>query len=382
MRDFFNRLNESSWKGFITEVGIGVGFTYDLLNTPGASKTLLKMECPYQKRHSAQKTRRVTLEWVKKAAEESLHRGYEQYAANSEPMNQYFGLAISGAHYEDRESHLWVYLARSGADTDAWMHVSFLERDRGYASIRVSKIVSWFLDQVFFSESDWKKAIETVDYTCYIDVLYAPDVSDVDRLNLLRPGNPLVYEDGKFHRVVDYVRKYDTVYSGSFNPIHRAHLENAGDALLELSQLNCRKSKISAEDMLHRIKMIDLCHYPVLLTAYPMFVDKHGLLQSLDKKKYTYIVGADTWNAFVNPHQYISNGQMLKYVLQDAHFKIFARPGVKILENELTQHISHDIVSSEGSNMSSTVIRGGDHTGLVSEVSEYVRQHGLYGTGA
>jgi nicotinic acid mononucleotide adenylyltransferase len=388
---FFDKLNKSPWKGHIVEVGAGIPFTQALTLTSGASETLLGMECPYGRADAGTGivTKRVSQHYVGSAARAALKKG-DSFLGQHDYNQHLFGLAISAAHYgteSNRTSHAWVAIATQ--EDTSYLHFSAGDfpgyKDRETFSKLVCDTVIWFMSQVLLHEyQSWIDAIKICNITSgvYIDVLYAPGVSDIERLLLLDENNPLAYKDGQFRRVVDILRQHDTIYPGSFNPVHKAHLNNGKGALFELSQKNCYKGDISLEDLLHRIRMLDLCGVPILITRSPLFLQKHALVSKVSPPRngYKYVIGADAWNAFVNPLQYAQDGQELEEFFENAIFKVFARPKVEVVENQVTKHLNYKIAldAGEPSEYSSTEIRKGNLEGVAPKVAKYIRDHNLY----
>jgi hypothetical protein len=306
MQAFCNSLNASGWRGVISEVGIGLDFSAGYLRHPGASQTILGINCDYGGIDRPTDMRAVSLENAKRLAIESLAK--VRLRAGEYDTQKQFGLAITGAHYEDRPSHAWVYIATP--NWDAYMHCSIsASRDRNFVGGVLATRVRWFMQSCMLSTDSWVKHIEELGDSMdvhNIDVLYAPGVSDIERLLLLRPKNPLAYVDGKFERAIDVVREYSSVYSGAFNPPTKRHLDFHG-VLYEISQQHCYKGGIALEDLLHRMRMLSLSGKAALLTQAPRFIDKRNvLMDTLGMTSIEFVVGADAWNATVAHHQYPS----------------------------------------------------------------------------
>lgn len=378
MSKFFDEMNASPWKGIISEVGVGLGFTPDFVNHPGASKTILEVRSPYDGFYKCKSVvRAVSLENAQATAYDNFRHATERMCQHD--GSQYFGLSITGAHYEDRASHAWISFITSGMR--AYMHVYFNESDRYHAAIRLSEIVQWFLRGVCLKDESWQELITEKDniyYDMHVDVLYAPGVSDVERLLLLNGDNPLVYDNGKFQRTVDYLRSSDRIYAGSFNPPHNGHCKAAGDnVLLELSKRSCYKNDVSIEDLIHRIRMINLLGFPVMITDLPLFVSKHKVFSELHSKEYVYRIGADAWNAFVAHHQY-PNNTWLSERLKNARFEIVNRPNSDITENLITKNLSYEIMNMSLMKESSTAVRSGNRDYIDERVADYIESHNLY----
>lgn len=386
MESFCDRLNQSSWRGIVTEVGIGLEFSSRYLRVPGASKTIVSVACPYGEPRPAG-MRAVSLDYAKQLAHTNLAKlsCLAEARLEHEPRGNLFGLAITGAHYQNRESHGWIYIATP--NWDAYMHFSVaVSSDREWVGRIVSERVQWLMEGCMLSTAPWQQHIEDIGdslETHNIDVLYAPGVSDAERLLLLRPGNPLVYHKGQFQRVTDLVRTFPLIYPGAFNPPTKGHLSVTG--LFEISQQHYYKGGLSIEDMIHRMRMLNLEDKPVLLTQAPRFIDKYRVLKRYSPtERFIFLVGMDAWNATIAHHQYPSE-KWLAEQMPDVEFKIRPRPGVELYENGVSKHLTYSVMDGEGRDENSTAVREskhpGDHAYLTERVSRYVYEQGLYKDG-
>jgi nicotinic acid mononucleotide adenylyltransferase len=317
--------------------------------------------------------RAVSLENAKRMAEKNLWlaEDYQQEYKSA----KFFGLAITGAHYEDRASHIWVYLVTQ--NWNAYMHFEVIASpDRVFVGSMVSDRVQWFTSACLLGTQTWREHIEDIGDSLdlnNIDVLYAPGVSDAERMLLLRPHNPLVYKDGKFRRVKDILRENTRIYPGAFNPPTKTHL--SVDALFEISQTHEYKGVSSIQDILHRVYMLDLESKSVLITQAPRFVDKYRLLEN---GEYNFVLGTDLWNAMIAHHQYPTETWLAEQ-MPNANFIIRPRPGVEMQESIVSRHLRYQVQDEKQKDVSSTKVRtSGDHSHLTSAVSEYIKSRGLY----
>jgi len=384
MTDFYEDMNASPWKGIISEVGLGLEFSASFLRIPGASGTILGVDCDYAGLSLPAGERAVSLEQARYTADANLLQACHVCDHKQEPDENAFGLAITGAHYQDRDSHGWIYLATK--KWNAYMHFSIsASSSREWVGKVVNERVKWFLNSCLLSTSSWREHIEEIGdslETHKIDVLYAPGVSDVERMLLLRPENPLVYCRGQFHRVVDYLRVYDSIFPGTFNPPTKAHLSKV--SLFEITQNHCTKGSLAIGDLLDRMNMLSMSGKAVLVTQAPRFVDKYGLVTSLGMKEVTFQVGTDAWNALIAGHQY-PNMKWLGEQMPHAKFIVRQRDDVRPEENAVSNNLDWDYVKDIGSkyvSYSSTEVRCSDdpdmHDFLTEEVAAYIRTRGLY----
>jgi len=383
MEQFCNDLNASSWKGRIAEVGIGLEFSSRYLMVPGASKTIIGVECDYAGVDVPDGTRAVSLKNAQRMSAKQ-HRLAVGTATQDENRDHFFGLAITGAHYPDRDGNVWVCLTTN--KEQSYMHFSVAPaHDRKWIGQIVADRVQWFMNACLLSNKSWVEHINEISdslETHPMDVLYAPGMSDVERLLLLRPRNPLVYHKGRFQRVVDYVREYPTVYPGAFNPPTKKHL-SADDCLYEISQQHYYKGGVTLEDLLHRMRMLDAAGKPTLITQAPRFVDKHYVLAGCESTDMTFLLGADAWNKTIIAHQY-PGIEWLSKEMPHAQFLVLSREGLEIEENAISKTLRWDtcVNNHEFEGQSSTAVREAlvpcMHEYLTPEVAQYIRDHKLY----
>lgn len=374
-------LHASPWKGIVSEVGLGLEFSASLVREPGASNTIIAIESDYANVFKPYGMRAVSLEYAKHMANYGLARSNDWFADKALDNTYAFGLASTAVHYTDRMSHAWVALKTN--KFEAYMHVNFtyITPNREAVGKELAKAIYWFIEGTLLHTRSWKDLIATKPD--YIDVLYAPGVSDIERLGLLTAENPLLYHNGKFHRTVDYLRDSKAIYAGSFNPPHNEHLTAGKDALFRIGVHAQGKGFISAEDMLHRLRMLDLLKVPVVIVGtLGMFYQDDQLFRKLWKKGYVHRVGSDTWNRLIKPEQY-PNENFLGQAMQDSEFEIYNRGNEAITQNGVSEHLKYRDSKIVLNSISSTDIR--EHKiPLASnvagpEVYDYICTHKLYG---
>lgn len=379
-----SKLNASSYRGCVSEVGVGIPFSAKYVSIPGASSTILHIDSPYAGIDQPANMRAVSLENAKRMAYNNLFKA-QAFVRQTADSNQehLFGLAITGAHYTNRPSHAWVYLATPQGDSCMHFYTPIFF-DRRSLGVNVIEQVTSFLEGCFFPNViSWTDRLFN---TRNVDVIYAPGISDVERLLLLREDNPLAWNaNGKLERVEDIVRGTSTVYSGSFNPPTRRHLQNANGCLVEISHKQVYKSQISIEDLLHRIRMLGIADCNVLVTKAPRFIDKYLLLNRYlafsKERKIKFKVGVDTWNAMIANHQYPSHKWLGENMLH-AEFDILPRVGYSAEDSPVTLNLTYKFINEPASEESSTAIRNSKdphkHIFLTAEIADYIERHGLY----
>lgn len=376
--NIIQQLHESPWKGIINEVGVGLEFAPMLIRELGATKTVLAVHSDYAGLTKPASMRAVSLDYARLTSWRG-QKEYQDYANkhDSMPTNHLFSLAITGAHYKDRISHAWVCLKTESFEAYMHVNITYVSEFRETIGKRLAEAVLWFLEGTLLQTRSWRELI--ICKPEYIDVLYAPGVSDIERLGLLNSNEPLLYHNGKFQRTIDYLRDAEAIYAGSFNPPHKDHLEIGKGSLFRINTHAYGKGFTSAEDLLHRMKMLDLCNVPVLISATNgLFYQEDHVYRKLWNKDYVYRVGSDTWNRVINAREY-PNENYLAQAMGGSSFEITERAGVPIENNPMSLKLHAGIVANLTKGVCSTDARKGDLSMVPEDVATYIKRHGLYG---
>jgi hypothetical protein len=414
--DFARRLNESPWMGAIYEAGFGIPFQAHYLNIPGASKTILftgslynKAFQPALKREDGKGFQRsVSNQMVEKMsamfagqAEMTIQMdiaGEIEGGAGFETTPPIFALTVSGAQSGPEyrgASHGWVnvgIIVEPGSyDRDPVVeHHSFHFFNQKVKNVRRGSMfdpdgswseevpvtrkeagdalcgfIEWFLDMVLLKRWDtWGEAIANKPYDSLIsvDVIRSKNITIAEHLLLADGNTPLVYHGGEFKRPVDYFRKYNRVYRGSFNPITVTHDAIGQGSLFEISTNNVRKGRVSFEDIAERVEEVSEVGHPVLITSdRALFVELDELLTQRGMKNTGYILGLDTFNAVVDDKFCPTPDFLSQFYGYNSYFIVIPREGVELNDSERARKVKWELmVPDVDLSISSTRVRNGE----------------------
>lgn len=419
LKEFCRELNSSPWMGSVCEVGIGLPFQAQFVNEPGASRTILFTHCPYSKAFQPNDIRRsVSHEMAVRYA----WTDFDKLCYNEGTQDDHlFSIATSAAHKtmgERGESHGWTsVVARASSKAEAksysihwrlkksWMKRKYIKHEfvgheelpvgRAYGGAHVASLIRWFLNKVLLNKWEtWEEAIAELPYDpdgiLQVDIIRAPSITMEEHLLLAKENVPLVYHHGEFKRPVDYIRQYNRIYRGSFNPPTKSHVAIGEGSMFEVSLDNARKGRVTYKELTHRIRMVDTCERPVLITTgYPLFVELQNMLKQYGANSVEYPVGVDTFNAIVD-EKYIPEGGLesgffddflAENDMQTARFLVFARGDLALTENKYSEAIDHRDLPCEGTDVSSTAVRNGNLSYVSKRVARYIKANNLYGLG-
>lgn len=384
---FAEKLNDSPWKGSICEVGMGVPFQYEYLNIPGASKTILFTRSPYnQQFQSISKGIRSVSEG---AVIELMHQDMD-VINNHDIHENIFSLAISAVHSpkgQIGETHGWMALGYiKGGFQKTTLHFtvnksSSLNSSRKGAGSQYNTVAQYLIEHLLLSNNlDNLSDVNKFDQF-KVDVINNDTITIQQHLKLLTNTNPLIYHRGRFQRVVDYIRKYNRIYRGSFNPPTKAHEQIGKDCLFEICIDNTRKDSLSTDDISNRIKMLDSLDIPVMITkGVPYFSNLQDMIVSeFGRSKNTYVVGLDTFNAIIGYKYYDEKRDSV--LISDVNFEVHKRKDEDIIENEYSKKLNFSLIEADMkiSLISSSEIRNsGNYTEVSEPVKTYIEKNKLY----
>ncbi len=313
------RIHESPTRLVLAVTGGGSGFISSLLTTPGASNTVLECIVPYAPlalrdwlgttpdRNCSDDT---ALQMAAQAHRRALDLCERQVNAGDKPIDReaVFGIGLTAALTTNR--------ARQGAEraylamhSYAWtrlteIHFAKGELSRTEQEERLTELcVEELADasRIFSSTDELFEKVEFVEthVTRNTTVALPPDrsvreVVEGRRLWTMRSKLGVWTTAGKWQPV--------GLLSGSFHPLHAAHLQMAalasemlgGPVAFELPLMNADKPPVDYCSLQRRLEAF--ANQLLIVTAAPTFLEKSALFPGT-----TFIVGADTAKRICDP---------------------------------------------------------------------------------
>lgn len=346
-------IHKSPCYGYIVETGAGSTISNYLLSFPGASKTIEACFTPYSKEHvestlqmDLSKVRAISADYAEILSRIPLVGTRAKYLF--ETLWENFFVLTSTFQISSTpnvSTHGWMSLTTPDLETPNLYHFTLppLTHD-----MDISKYRKYIMDLVakIGASVIYRNMVKHIDVpfmdTCVEDGVNQP--LEVIKSLLVTPIDMGVVfgQDGKTTRLESICRGNDVlIFKGSFNPPHKAHIEMMETCVKSLgvqghfsiSLETFGKGVASAEDILHRISMINELGYSVVINKNPLFRDFVNLFNNrMDKEsKLHFVMGEDTALRFiVNPDDIdhcpskIENGETFK---QECIYHVFKRTG-------------------------------------------------------
>ena len=403
--DILDRLNDSEWIGSISEVGMGVPFQYLYLNHPGASKTIVRTISPYHKGEQPKISGKklISEEMAQSMCSVELCNILNKNTFDVLSINKkVFSVAVTASHAAENDpgmSHGWISFIYTDHKNNVGdtINIHFNIKSgvsRQDAGLLYTKIIFWILNfKLLNAFENWNDAIinlnKAIDqYHIGVDIINSKTdpVPMRDHLMLAAANNFLLYFNGKFERAVDFLRKNNQIYRGSFNPPTLAHEDNGRDSIFSIDMHNIRKADCSFADVEHRVNMLNILNKAVIISnGYPIFADFHkALMQNFKLKSIVYIVGCDTFNAILNK-KYTPNINILSDFLRNTgagSFIVNERNGfsLEFKDSEYEPLINYTLRTEDPHfvDISSTSVRKGNFATISGSIKKYICDNKLY----
>lgn len=299
--------------GVFVEMGCGMPISQNILLCDGASRIVKEVICPYSKEsqefhfgksdfRSVSKDR--VNEILTKIRFNPLYHDCNLFVVSS------FQVGL------DKVNHGWIGVCLNGSSS--FYHITLPPYDEDDATWRIEyksnrDVLCDIIYNAFENIIDKNKIVTHYNRGYTIDIVSGSEDRSIFELDCSRGSSRNLYLFGKrcnkTFRVEELFRNNPdelTIFKGSFNPIHKAHMEMAnyfqdrgiGKTIFMISRATNGKGFIKTEDLLNRIKLITqngVDQYDVLINDYPNFEDAvYALRLRGYKGKIRFIMGQDT----------------------------------------------------------------------------------------
>jgi len=311
------RIHNSKTKLVMSVSGVGSQSINWLLRVPGASNTLLEATIPYSNESLDRYIGEVPRQYVSKTTALSMAKAaYIQGIQYGDNGMDLIGVSCTGAISTNRKrrggNQAFIGLWGPRLKYVAHLILKKGERNRVEEEELVSSLIVQYIEEKLTGNSGLSMELNELESVSIEETEFS---SDLDSLmnghisSITSSGSDLVGLDKSFK---------GGILSGSFNPIHKGHIELSKFAsgilgvpvAFEISVTNVDKSPLQPGEVKKRVSQFEKSE-TVILTCAPLFVEKSSIF-----KNSTFIIGNDTALRLVDPKYYDNNVQDMYTSLQ------------------------------------------------------------------
>ena len=311
------RIHNSKTKLVMSVSGVGSQSINWLLRVPGASNTLLEATIPYSNESLDRYIGEVPRQYVSKTTALSMAKAaYIQGIQYGDNGMDLIGVSCTGAISTNRKrrggNQAFIGLWGPRLKYVAHLILKKGERNRVEEEELVSSLIVQYIEEKLTGNSGLSMELNELESVSIEETEFS---SDLDSLmnghisSITSSGSDLVGLDKSFK---------GGILSGSFNPIHKGHIELSKLAsgilgvpvAFEISVTNVDKSPLQPGEVKKRVSQFEKSE-TVILTCAPLFVEKSSIF-----KNSTFIIGNDTALRLVDPKYYDNNVQDMYTSLQ------------------------------------------------------------------
>jgi len=311
------RIHNSKTKLVMSVSGVGSQSINWLLRVPGASNTLLEATIPYSNESLDRYIGEVPRQYVSKTTALSMAKAaYIQGIQYGDNGMDLIGVSCTGAISTNRKrrggNQAFIGLWGPRLKYVAHLILKKGERNRVEEEELVSSLIVQYIEEKLTGNSGLSMELNELESVSIEETEFS---SDLDSLmnghisSITSSGSDLVGLDKSFK---------GGILSGSFNPIHKGHIELSKLAsgilgvpvAFEISVTNVDKSPLQPGEVKKRVSQFEKSE-TVILTCAPLFAEKSSIF-----KNSTFIIGNDTALRLVDPKYYDNNVQDMYTSLQ------------------------------------------------------------------
>ena len=302
IQNSIERIHECDVKIVLSVSGAGTKALSWLLEVPGASNSLLEANVPYSQKSMTSLLNSIPENFVSSStslimAEQAYRRGVKLRSSNNKIVGVSCTAAISTSR--KRKGNNQAFISFWSDSIRNTVHIKFMKGKltRREEEELVSQSIIEFLHEEIFGESPDSIRSENTSNTKiqFENELSALTSKQIESIQY--SGKHPKFTDSNFSGVI---------LSGSFNPIHKGHINllNLASQItnkipaFELSAFNVDKPPLSNDEINARLAQFESNH-TILVSNSPLFSQKSKIFPGS-----TFVIGWDTAARLINPKYY------------------------------------------------------------------------------
>ncbi|MGZ8924355.1 MAG: hypothetical protein ACXW2E_00595 [Nitrososphaeraceae archaeon] len=334
-----NQINNSKYKFVLNSIGCGYDFTSKFMSVPGASKSVISINMPYDKGATDALLGEIPTHYVSKETAIKLAKVAFNNTILYQSPSESIGIGITGSLTTQNE--------RIGRKHSAYIAIQ---------SLRQTYTLHIDLDSAYLLYKQSNMDIDTTNSRIIEDFIVASTLLELlqyivdgeDAFDFVFNSTYITFDSMSLEKVqhssaYTFFTNCMVIYPGSWNPFHEAHkkiYETAREVLseyyykpifpvLELSAFNADKGITDYFEINNRVNTLS---YPYLVTTASTFVDKVKAIKAHSNvKELIFILGADTWNRLGDPKYAGDVSTLFEFFNEhNVYFLVAGRKGVTI----------------------------------------------------
>ena len=302
-----------------SETGAGMPVASAFLEVPGSSKSVFFAECPYSQEYVRNNytedtggfisERAVSKEYVVRLCKGLFKKIISKYHVSDREVT--YAYASTFQINPEGSTHGWIGVCNGDRNTSLY-HVSLHNKATRKKIIKtIGEIGINLIDYTINKTSE--KRLYNVDAVYEFNHLDESGYISNKKTSLELLSNnteeqaSIFFPDGTIDRIESFFRDKKTVaiYKGSFNPVHKGHIETAdlainklniakSDLLFSISINTVDKGKVEVDSIVKRIEMLNKLGYTVSVFNNGYFKNNLDFIRVKSNTFINFVLGSDT----------------------------------------------------------------------------------------